>query len=460
MCITINAVCGLALYAEPTMHLVPLRSVCTRNPPSKRAVRCPMSKPAQSPAIPSRNGVADAPGLPLRIICILVGAIFAVELVIMAVLHAVPWSAAIKALLDATLLPLVLVPVFYLVLFRPLVRLIDDGRQSRAELHDRIELIDKIVDTAFDAIIVIDARGMIQAFNPAAERMFGWSAGEVLGQNVKMLMAEPHRQQHDHYIDAYLATGNPKIIGSVRETTGQRHNGDVFPMELAVMAMQVDGQPAFVGTVRDITQRKKDELALRRTNEALEQKVRERTAELATAIHNLSAELRERKNAEANLLAMATSDALTGILNRRQFDQVLNTELERARRYQSTFSLIMFDIDYFKRINDRFGHLTGDAVLKALAEVVSSKLRATDVFGRWGGEEFILLVHGKEGGAALAEKLRGLIEHHAFPHGEQLTCSFGLTACLTSDNFGSIMKRVDWALYRAKERGRDRIEVA
>lgn len=394
----------------------------------------------------------------VKILLILGGAMLGAELAAMLLVSGLPWPAAGKVLLCTALLLTALLPVLHRVLFRPMIQDIEAGRTARIDLQDRIVLVRKVLDSAFDAIVVIDMRGIIQEFNPAAERIFERAATQTIGQNVKILMPEPYHGHHDDYIAEHLAIGTSKLIGVVRELIGQRSNGDVFPMELAVTEMQVRGQPAFVATVRDITERKRAEGALRRANETLESKVLERTAALAQANNSLG---RERKMMQERLNAMATTDALTGILNRRQFDNLLNMELERARRYQSSFSLIMFDIDYFKQVNDNYGHLVGDTVLAELAQLVSAEVRVTDSFARWGGEEFILLVHGDaDGGTPLVvEKLRTLIERHTFFHDKRLTCSFGVTACSGTDSFREVMWRVDQALYRAKENGRNRVEV-
>jgi two-component system sensor kinase FixL len=120
-----------------------------------------------------------------------------------------------------------------------------------------------VIETAVDGIIIIDGRGTIQVFNPACEALFGYAAAEVIGQNVKLLMPPPYRDEHDGYIDNYRTTGVRKIIGSGREVVGRRKDGSTFPMELSVGEAMPGDDPVFVGIIRDITARKRAEAALR-----------------------------------------------------------------------------------------------------------------------------------------------------------------------------------------------------
>jgi PAS domain S-box-containing protein len=143
--------------------------------------------------------------------------------------------------------------------------------QTEAALRDSEARVHAILATAVDAVIVIDERGIVETFNPGAERMFGYPAAEVVGRNVGLLMPEPYRRDHDAYVANYLRTGQKKIIGIGREVQGQKKDGSTFPAELAVSEARLGERRVFVGIVRDVSQRKQAERALQETNRQLAQ---------------------------------------------------------------------------------------------------------------------------------------------------------------------------------------------
>ena len=156
-------------------------------------------------------------------------------------------------------------------------------QQAEAGLRDSEARTHAILQTAVDSIITIDARGLIESFNPAAERLFGYTADEVIGHNVNMLMPSPYREEHDGYLARYLRTGEQKIIGIGREVRARRRDGTTFPMALAVSEMHLDGRRMFTGIVHDLTARVQAEEAISRARDELEVRVQERTAELTAA---------------------------------------------------------------------------------------------------------------------------------------------------------------------------------
>lgn len=156
----------------------------------------------------------------------------------------------------------------------------------------------------------------------------------------------------------------------------------------------------------------------------------------------------------------ASTDHLTGIMNRRRFTEFLDREMARRQRQAEPLSLIMFDIDHFKRVNDEYGHEIGDLVLKEMAQLVGSAVRRTDILARWGGEEFVILLPGTTGEAAtgFAEKLRAGIASHDFPQIGRATASFGVASLGEKETDGAtLIKHADQAMYTAKQDGRNRV---
>jgi len=160
---------------------------------------------------------------------------------------------------------------------------------------------------------------------------------------------------------------------------------------------------------------------------------------------------------------MAHTDPLTNIYNRLHFGNFLDAEIDRVKRYGGTFSIIFFDLDRFKQINDEYGHMVGDEVLKQVAEVVQQANRNADIFARYGGEEFIILAPSTDiaGARIHAERLRNDIENYRFSDIYKLTCSFGIAEYKAdTDDVSSLFKHADTALYNAKKLGRNRVEAS
>ena len=174
----------------------------------------------------------------------------------------------------------------------------------------------------------------------------------------------------------------------------------------------------------------------------------------------MKGKLRETQAAADQMTLLAQTDALTNIPNRRAIEALLKQEVQRASRYDVPLSLIVFDLDYFKRLNDSFGHDAGNKVLVEVARAVESCLRGSDRFGRWGGEEFTVVTTETSFASAyqLADRVRKTIEDHEFGREYRLSASFGVAAHRSEDSAATLFKRADIALYRAKELGRNRVE--
>ncbi|MBP5858370.1 diguanylate cyclase [Marivibrio halodurans] len=159
------------------------------------------------------------------------------------------------------------------------------------------------------------------------------------------------------------------------------------------------------------------------------------------------------------LQELSITDRLTGLFNRLKLDSAFADELERRKRYHNALSVILFDVDHFKRVNDIHGHQAGDRVLSDIATLLRTSVRQVDIPGRWGGEEFLVICPETtlEGAMVLAEKLRGAIAAHDFGEIGQVTSSFGVACHDVDESEDSLLARADRALYRAKEDGRNRV---
>ncbi|MCW8936040.1 MAG: GGDEF domain-containing protein [Gammaproteobacteria bacterium] len=173
--------------------------------------------------------------------------------------------------------------------------------------------------------------------------------------------------------------------------------------------------------------------------------------------------LAHNKILQLELIQLANTDKLTGACNRLYFDERLKQEIDRARRYKQFFSIIYLDIDHFKRVNDKFGHGTGDEVLKSFSKIVKSQNRESDIFARFGGEEFIILTQMADKASAynLYERIKKAVKDYEYKPSEKITFSAGIAEFdIEEDSIQSILERADKALYKAKEEGRNRAVIA
>ncbi|RWU18012.1 GGDEF domain-containing protein [Pseudomonas alkylphenolica] len=180
-----------------------------------------------------------------------------------------------------------------------------------------------------------------------------------------------------------------------------------------------------------------------------------------TIWHGYLTDISDLKRVEEELRALSVTDALTGIHNRRYFQERLKTELERAQRDQQDLAVIMLDIDHFKRINDQFGHAVGDYVLRSLCQRINARLRRTDVFCRLGGEEFMVLCPGSNAEQALrlAMELWQGVRSVPLDGVGQVTASFGVAGWRPGEGADALLLRADAGVYAAKQAGRDRVEA-
>lgn len=221
------------------------------------------------------------------------------------------------------------------------------------ELRQQKERVDSMIHTAVDAIVQVDDNGVIEFWNAAAENMFGYRAKEVVGKNFKVLMAKSYVSKNYHFIKLYLNSGVARTRDVGHKLMARKKNGKVFPVHLSIGEYHVADKRKFTGIIYDATKQT-----------ALEEKLRR----------------------------LASSDGLTGIYNHRAFSERAVEEVGRAHRQNSKVSLLLIDIDNFKKINDIHGHRAGDCALRYLVNTARDTLRQHDIIGRIGGDEFAVIL--------------------------------------------------------------------
>ena len=289
----------------------------------------------------------------------------------------------------------------------------DDALRTSAERYRAL------VELSPDAIAV-HRNQRILFINPAGARLLGAEApGNVMGRCIADFLVETH----DLPAEERAAFLERETGSAPREERLLRLDQREIVVELSALSISYAEQKAWQVVMRDITRRKELETELRR---------------------------------------MATTDQLTGIYNRPYFEDHLQQAIREVDRYDGSLCVIMFDLDRFKEINDALGHDGGDDVLRRVVTRVREKLRDTDVFARWGGEEFMVLAPGidRAGGERLSDKLRAAVRTVEPPEGGNVTASFSVAQYRRGEQIQRMLKRLDEALYAAKDAGRDRVEFA
>lgn len=186
--------------------------------------------------------------------------------------------------------------------------------------------------------------------------------------------------------------------------------------------------------------------------------IKKTVSPLVTKLEQQRRQLEEKNEI---LIKQATTDALTKVYNRQYFNQYLEHGISSAERYNNSFSLIMLDVDHFKEINDAFGHLAGDTVLKEISALINTHIRNSDILSRWGGEEFAILILETDLAVAstVAKNLCQLVAQHRFSVKRQVTCSFGVTSYKPGETITEFIGRADNGLYQAKKGGRNQVVV-
>ncbi len=292
----------------------------------------------------------------------------------------------------------------------------------------KLMLTDTIVKNIREGVLVTDKNSNIIFANSYFETITGYSASSVLGKKPSILKSGLHDDKF--YRDMWLRlTLNGCWQG---EIWNRRKDGKAYAEWLNISVVEDKdeiGTKYYVAIFSDITERKILEEELSKEREVLRQQ--------------------------------ATMDALTKLYNRQKFQELLEIEFDRKNRFSTVFSIIILDIDNFKTINDAYGHLVGDMVLKELGELLVNSIRKIDMACRWGGEEFLIITPQTDlkGAAALAENLRDMIANNIFTGVGRITCSFGVATIGEDDDGDSLLKRADDALYISKREGKNKVTL-
>ena len=340
----------------------------------------------------------------------------------------------------------------------------DIGERKAADEAQRNMLLQyqAILDNASLGITFTRKRRFLHC-NQRFSEMFGWTNDELMHQSTEILYPSA-----DSY--AALTQLAKPVLGSGQrldiELEMKKRDGSIFWCRM--LAKAIDPNDHSKGTIyitEDITERKNAQQALMGARDELEQRVQERTSELAMANARLQAEVQERKLAEQQVRYLANHDALTGLPNRRLLEDRLEQALELGRRNTTQVAIQFIDLDHFKPINDRFGHRVGDLLLQAVAARLRVLLRAVDTVSRVGGDEFVLVLPEMQSTAAACETAQRVLTALGRPYvieGQEMKVvpSIGISLYpADGDDAETLLTAADSAMYYAKEMGRGNFQL-
>lgn len=431
-------------------------------------------------------------------------------------------------------------------LFLALVVDITECNMVKEQLSKKESILDTIISSAQDAIVITDSREKIVLWNHAAEQIFGYSQEEILGRELHSLIGVNEFAYGDCKFDFNIFKSRCKknIRGKTVEMKARHRDGRELNIEVSISFIEIKNELHEIGIVRDISKRKQAheelessrkeylELAenapigiikcdregnityvnqktleilgspgIEKTRKinllkfpslikyGLSQKLEECLKNNELGIYEMDYEskwgkrvwlrlhikpltnrnrvkgaqiiiddITETKRLEEELRYLSLVDYLTNAYNRRFLIQRIEKELELIQQQTNhTFSLVLFDIDHFKSINDSFGHNVGDMVLKGITKLIKKKISKVDCLARWGGEEFVILLHGMsiDDAVVLVEEFRDSISRTRFPGVDEVIASFGVVEYCSGDTVDSLIQRADELMYEAKTAGRN-----
>lgn len=296
--------------------------------------------------------------------------------------------------------------------------------QATHALRKREAQLSSIIEVTTEAFISIDQQGRVTAWNPQAEKVFGWSAAEALGAPLERLVMPPDLvPAYRQGLQRYLRDGEGDYLNQRCEMTAWHRDGTPITVEICVYALNIDGEQSFSAFLHDIT---------------------------------------ERKQVEARRELEASRDALTGLLNRRAMNELLPLAQARADRSGQQLGVLFIDLDGFKAVNDAFGHDAGDRLLQVIGERLSAGVRVTDSVIRPAGDEFIVVLeglnHGSEEARTIAEKLLAAIRLPVLldDRSAQVGASIGVSIYRPGSpkDVAALLRQADALMYHAKQSGK------
>ena len=324
--------------------------------------------------------------------------------------------------------------------------------QSQEKLKSSKIRYQALMEQSFEALALVDAKTQeIVEINHQFTKLFGYSLPEDAPLYVKQVVDVPQRELDIVLGDTLKRQG---FLPPVSRTYSHK-NGTEVPVERAVTAITLDGGEYLLSSMRDLTeeQRRQKALAVSLGELRIKQDLLEKTNALLV-------------ESQQALIHQATHDSLTGLLNRRAAMELLAKELVRNKRQGEGLAIGICDIDYFKKINDTWGHQTGDEVLRRLARILTADLREYDSVARIGGEEFLLIIPLKRerDAESIFERLRATIEQEKIitKDGEEIgiTVSIGVSNATADSDMEKLLSEADVALYQAKGQGRNLVAYA
>lgn len=318
--------------------------------------------------------------------------------------------------------------------------------------------MEKRLNYAPCGFLSINHEGIITDINQTFLQWMGYKQADLINKHIEILMSTPNKLIFHSYFYPSINLNNhiDELFISLKH-----HDGLSIPFLLNAKLF-TENKLEYIDCILVKMKKRIDyELELRSTKKQMEAAYTEKKQALAK-LEQIHLEI-EQKQAEllsmnATLIELSETDKLTGLKNRRYFQEKLEEQLSNNEKSASPFSLFILDIDHFKKVNDTFGHQVGDEVLAQLAQLLKNQARSLDIVARYGGEEFVVILPetDQNEAKAIAEQLRQAVEQAKWQTG-RITVSVGIATAIKMDNETTILQRADKALYASKENGRNHV---